>query len=220
MVTSVKNMKTTKGSIQFLVIGAVVSPEMVRQLDRVKKFRGTIDASPKIHNVLSNSGVKSLDFTKNEGGVVMHHGYPKTGLPSSVMTRIIGYDMPKDQKMIPYSIVVAEIDQTTGVVKEGEPFNKVQETFHYNTANVIFAAANAGKIVCTTPKQLEQVLNRLEAAGEITEGEYDTIATVYLSKVTRAITSWMERIYTSTSNAYVVAKAELEKISFFAKVTA
>ncbi len=216
MVTVKHMSKTTKGSIQALVMGTAVSPEMVHELNRLSKLGGKIEASPKVYNLLANAGVKNQDFTKTEDGVVMHQGYPKSGFPLGMMARITSFDVTKgkDQK-IPFNIVVVEIAETAGVVSEGEPFSEVQNALHYNSIAAATTAANAGKIVYTSAKKLKEVNDYIEKNGEITEEMYEALAKRYFYTTMKAIARWTQNLVQSSRSTYEQSLETLKAQQFF-----
>lgn len=228
MVTVKHMSKTTKGSIQALVMGTAVSPEMVHELNRLSKLGGKIEASPKVFNLLANAGVKSQDFTKTEDGVVMHQGYPKSGFPLGMMARITGFDVTKgkDQK-IPFNIVVVEIAETAGVVSEGEPFSEVQNALHYNSIAVATTAANAGKIVYTSAKKLKQLNDYLERKTGVTdevsvisEEMYDALAKRNFHTTMKAIARWTQNLVQSSRSTYEQSLETLKAEQFFTEEVA
>lgn len=199
----------------FLVMGKVAGEEMQKQILRASEMGIEVGAS---QDIAEKIGAPVIGILGMEAGTSVLT-YPKSGLPQVVVGRIgasteeeVGALIKKTGKM-PFSIVIADL---SGVdIVEAETIKHLRDQIHYNTEDALRRGIAAGKITCTSAKQLKRVLDLIESDTEVSEEVYDNIATWSAKTTLRALREWSRKVTDSADVVFDQAKAELTEIGYF-----
>jgi len=215
-----QNWKTSKQGNLFaiLLMGKVAGEEMQVQTLRASEMGGEVSASP---DIAKKIGAPVISILGMESGTSILT-YPKSGLPQVVVDRIGASTEEEVEALIketgkaPFSIVVADLSEVD--IVEAETIEHLREQIHCNTKDALDRGIAAGKITCTSAKQLKRVLDLIESGAEISEEVYDNIATWSAKTTLRALREWSRNVTDSADVVFDQAKADLTEIGYFTAV--
>jgi hypothetical protein len=205
-------------NIAILVMGKVVGEEMQEQILRASEMGAKVNSS---QDIAEKIGAPVISVLGMEAGTSVLT-YPKSGLPQVVVDRIGASTEAEVEALIkktgkmPFSIVVADLSCVD--IVEAETIEHLRGQIHYNTEDALRRGIAAGKITCTSAKQLKQVLNLIESDTEISEEIYGNIATWSAKTTLRALREWSRELTDSADVVFDRAKAELTEIDYFTSV--
>ncbi|MEZ4210857.1 MAG: hypothetical protein R3B39_00995 [Candidatus Paceibacterota bacterium] len=217
--TTVKGSSLTKKYYNVVVIGIgdtmTSNTALLHQIGRVKSVGGgRITTTPKLVHLLGGRGIKAESFTEGNE-VVMPLGYPKNGLPPGVTAQILA-STNNEKGITPFGIVVVDMGTAPTVEQGTDIFSELRKSISLDSIVATVAAMKAGKIVCTTPKQLKSVLDYIEQKGDITEDVYAAMAKWCCYQVAMSITAWSESFGSGAFKGYKGGDSSiLEKAGFF-----
>ncbi len=199
-------------------MGKVVGEEMQEQILRASEMGAKVNSS---QDIAEKIGAPVISILGMEAGTSVLT-YPKSGLPQVVVDRIGASTEAEVEALIkktgkmPFSIVVADLSCVD--IVEAETIEHLRDQIHYNTEDALRRGIAAGKITCTSAKQLKRVLNLIESDTEISEEIYGNIATWSAKTTLRALREWSRELTDSADVVFDRAKAELTEIDYFTSV--
>jgi hypothetical protein len=205
-------------NIAILLMGKVVGEEMQEQILRASEMGAKVNSS---QDIAEKIGAPVISILGMEAGTSVLT-YPKSGLPQVVVDRIGASTEAEVEALIkktgkmPFSIVVADLSCVD--IVEAETIEHLRDQIHYNTEDALRRGIAAGKITCTSAKQLKRVLNLIESDTEISEEIYGNIATWSAKTTLRALREWSRELTDSADVVFDRAKAELTEIDYFTSV--
>jgi len=210
----------TKG-MTIATIGHTFDPSSIFQLNRAKGMDMNVLAEPKaVHQLGSIANPYSnlaVDGNFNEEIANATKVFPKNSIPS-YLALAITMDVYNEDAMIavgvkhPVHIVFMETSETNGTVKNATSVMDVCDTLKHNHLDILSKGFSGRRITVTNSKELEKVLNTIEACeSEIPEEVYTSIAIISWEKTSAVFEAFWQKFGDSITPFVNSAKEVLEK---------
>jgi len=199
----------------------------IAQIKRAKGMKMNILTEPKVAHELQGV-VKTYsdlavggNFTEEIASAVKT--FSKSGVPS-YLGLAITMDVYNEEAMIavgikhPVHIVFVNESKTNNTVKNITSAIDVFETVPFNQIDALTKGVQGGRIIVTNAKELEMVLDTLEASnGQISQEVYKNLTTSSWTKAGTTLESLWQK-FTNSITPFV--KTAKEKLKSYRKVTA